>query len=189
MKNYEGQFKRGWDAGPGVCGEGSLPVYAEPSRERLREVCASLEEKMGEMPDVLEIGCGDLMWHGDSLPSYVRAFYGIDVETRESWSKHAGAFFSTGDAQISFLPRVDLAIARLVFIHLSNDAILRILDNLRKSGTPLLLASSHPAADNSTRSTETFHIRGENVNLAEHPFYLPMIDAGQSKAQLSLFSL
>src|SRR5690606_22336226 len=117
------------------------------------------EARLGRAPRVLEIGCGDLVWHGGSLPAN---YTGIDLHSRNTWGAHPGATFLVGNAAIDDLPEADIAVARAVFIHLSNRAVAAVVKNVRRAGIPLLLATSRPDADNQNRQPDgvDYSLRG-----------------------------
>lgn len=125
-------------------------------------------------PTILEIGCGDLVWHGDELPA---RYIGLDLHARDTWNARGhrdGAAFIRGNAATSPLGQADIAIARQVFIHLSNQVILAILDNLRKHEIRWLLASTVPMGENVERlpAGQDYSIDGYAVDLAVDPFNL-----------------
>lgn len=195
MKAYQNQFLHGWSGGPGVCGEGSREHFAHLDRKRLTAVIAewaSIHD--GLAPRVIEIGCGDLFWHGGALPG---RYIGVDLHPRESWHdarrdpSFVASGFLIGDACTAILPTSDLAIARQVFIHLSNRAILAILDNLRRAGVEWILASTVPGADPSARlpTGEDYSLEGWPVDLADEPFCLPYALPLHRGGAMRLFSL
>ncbi|HRQ87341.1 MAG TPA: class I SAM-dependent methyltransferase, partial [Bacteroidia bacterium] len=143
-------------------------------RERLASVVEQWSMLHGGFaPRVLEIGCGDLRWLGDELPP---RYTGLDLHRRETWetAEVAGARLIEGNACETELPRADIAVARLVFIHLSNRAILAILDRLRAAGVEWLMASTFPGADNPARlpEGEDYSLRGFPLDLEDAPFAL-----------------
>lgn len=175
MKPYAGQFAKGWTGGPGVCGAGSQEHFAKADRERLAAVIGEWRKGHdGYHPRVLEVGCGDLEWHGGALPLL---YWGVDLHSRPSWYNvhNCDHCMIEGDAGRIELPTSDLAIARQVFIHLSNPVILAILDRLREAGVTWLLASTVPVGDNLDRQPwgTDYSIEGHDVDLAAEPFCLP----------------
>lgn len=102
---------------------------------------------------------------------------GLDLHARDTWNARGhrdGAAFIRGNAATSPLGRADIAIARQVFIHLSNQVILAILDNLRKHEIRWLLASTVPMGENVERlpAGQDYSIDGYAVDLAVDPFNL-----------------
>ena len=165
---YKDEFLTGWGKGELLCGFGSLEKFSKPSREKLRHWISVTKAN-----SILEIGCGDLVWHGDELPNV--NYQGIDLHERETWAKRRkeGAKLSVLDANSTDLPKADLIVARDVFIHLSNDYILQILEKLKEAGK-WLFASHDPDADKSRggRKDVTFDKHGYGVNLNKDPFSL-----------------
>lgn len=165
---YSGEFETGWGKGELLCGPGSLEKFAKPSREKLRHWLSVTGAK-----SILEIGCGDLVWHGETLPEV--DYHGVDLHERETWKarREQGAKLAVSDGISPDLPKADLIVARDVFIHLSNDYIARILNNLKEKGT-WLFASHDPAANagREGRGPAVFNKHGYSVNLNDHPFCL-----------------
>ena len=126
---YENQFKDGW---------GKSIYFAEKAHWKftLCQTAKKLEKALfvTDAKSILEIGCGDLVWHGKNLPDI--DYYGIDLHERDTWEarREQGAKLSVNDAADPGLPNADLIVARDVFIHLSNDYIIKILENLKTWG-------------------------------------------------------
>ena len=167
---YENQFKDGWGEGDLLCGKGSLEIYTLPDRKKLEKALFVTDAK-----SILEIGCGDLVWHGKNLPDI--DYYGIDLHERDTWEarREQGAKLSVNDAADPGLSNADLIVARDVFIHLSNDYIIKILENLKTLGK-WLLVSHDPNADGTRggREDTTFLKHAYGVNFAEEPFNLTL---------------
>lgn len=165
---YSNELKKGWGKGDLLCGPGSLEKHAKPSREKLRHWLSVTEAK-----SILEIGCGDLVWHGPELPNI--DYHGIDLHERDTWveRREQGAKLSVMPANSPKLPKADFIIARAVFIHLSNDYILEVLTEIKKFGK-WVFASHDPNADFSRygRTGPVFNRHGFGVNLHKPPFSL-----------------
>jgi hypothetical protein len=183
---YADEFARGWSGGPGVCGGGSNDVHASRDRARLDEVMEQWRTIYGREPIVLEVGCGDLHWHGERLPE---RYHGIDLHARPSWSEWDNLV--EGNAADAALSRADIAVARQVFIHLSNRVILSILDNLRQHGIPWLLASTVDVGKNDPRlaQDQDYSLRGHSVDLTAAPFYLAPVEMADNNSKFRLFKI
>ncbi len=175
MKPYSEQFQRGWTGGPGVCGLGSLPVYAAPCRSRVHGFVDAYTTLTGAPPRILEVGCGDLVWHAGKLlsPTYT----GVDLHPRDTWAEwraKGAVLMARNAATAPDLPPADLVIARSVFIHLSNDLISAVLHNIRGTGARWLLATNLPGADNASRLPrgDDYSIDAKSLDLAAAPFSL-----------------
>lgn len=155
MKNYhyDNTFGKGWNGGPGVCGGGSREEFCARDAARLRVVVELLSAGRSEPFRVLEIGCGDLLWHRQNLPP--AAYTGIDIHERETWRdwRSRGVTLLECDAASPdvVLPRCDLVVARAVFPHLSERVIRAILAKLPTTTAKFLLCTSRPGADHKTR--------------------------------------
>lgn len=183
---YADEFSRGWSGGPGVCGGGSNEAHASRDRARLHDVMLQWEAIHGPPPIVLEIGCGDLHWHGGRLPE---RYHGIDLHARPSWSGVKN--LHEGNAADADLPCADIAVARQVFIHLSNRVILAILENLRKHEIHWLLASTVAVGENEARLApgRDYSLRGHAVDLTAAPFYLTTVEVTDNHSGFRLFEL
>lgn len=183
---YADEFARGWSGGPGVCGGGSNEVHASRDRARLHDVIAEWKAEFESDPIIFEIGCGDLVWHGEELPA---RYHGIDLHARPSWSGCEN--LHEGNAADAALPRADIAVARQVFIHLSNRVIISILDNLRKHGIRWLLASSVEVGENENRLApgKDYSLPGDAVDLTAAPFYLTTVETTDNHSGFRLFAL
>jgi len=172
---YKNEFIDGWPGGVGECGKGSIPKVAAASRAQRDAVLNSWKLNHGRPPRIIEIGCGDLVWHGESMPE-MESYIGIDVHRRSSWSdwRKKGCEFIHADATMIGLPPADIAIARAVLIHLRNDRIQMLIENLVKSRIPWILADSIDGVNNLQRFSEKgeFSKMGESVDLEAPPFNL-----------------
>ena len=171
---YQNELKRGWTGGPGVCGASS--IYGPADKKILLTVIERLRAEILRAPEVLEIGCGDLVWlAGDPPPNYT----GIDLHRRDSWDQisRRRATLIEADASKIPIPLCDLVIVRQVFIHLSTEKVLQILSRIKKSGAIMLLASSISGTDNLSRQTlgTDFTLHGYEVDLEAAPFNLTRI--------------
>lgn len=167
MKPYEDQFKHGWQPkGPLLCGMGSLEKYAKPSRQELAKCLKSTGAK-----SVLELGCGDLVWHGENLPHH--NYTGIDLHERDTWNKRReeGAILIEMEAGSPNLPHAEFIVARDVFIHLSNRYIVQVLEYIKEFGT-WLLASYDPFNNDRNRDGEDFFKKQAGMDLSQEPFNL-----------------
>jgi hypothetical protein len=175
--NYSNEFLKGWGEGELLCGGGSLSKHTVGSRKELRRMISITGAK-----SILELGCGDLVWHGPELPDI--DYHGIDLHERDTWAKRReqGAKLSVLPANSPNLPRAELIIARLVFIHLNNEYILEVLEEIKKFGK-WLFANHDPNTDADRKGRDQKSVPGHRagsvfsshnypVNLNKPPFSL-----------------
>jgi len=169
--SYQNELVRGWTGGQGICG--TSPHNAQKDKEVLIRELERIKRDIGRTPDVLEIGCGDLLWLGGSFPP---RYTGMDLHRRDSWNgvTPRQATLIEADASEVPLPACDVAIARQVFIHMATSRVSKILGAIRKSGARRLIASSVCGADNFARHTSggSFSLFGDPVDLEAEPFNL-----------------
>jgi hypothetical protein len=146
-KVFSNIYKQGvWKCGPTVSGKGSTVRYTTNFRAWLEGIIRDYNVRT-----VFDAGCGDFHWMRyvnldgadyigwDVVPSMVKrdtALYG-----------NSDRHFYVGDItepHYCGMPDVDLIICRSVFYHLSLHNIDTALDNFRRSGSRLLVATTHP---------------------------------------------
>lgn len=178
--NYQDELKGGWVGGTGVCGASSLSG-PEDKASLLAEL-ERIKRDMGRTPDVLEIGCGDLVWLGGSFPP---RYTGMDLHRRDSWNEVTPrqATLFEADASEVPLPACDVAIARQVFIHMATGKVSKILSAIKKSGAKRLIASSVRGVDNFARHSDgaSFSLFGDPVDLEAEPFNLIRLSPQECK--------
>lgn len=120
-------------------------------------------------------------------------YKGVDLHSRPSWYHvhNCDNCLIEGNAAEIELPAADIAIARQVFIHLSNQVICRILDRLLDAGVTWLLASSVDIGDNLDRLPrgEDYTTEGYPVDLAAEPFCLPYALPRHRDGAMRLFDI
>jgi hypothetical protein len=184
---YKDELAGGWLGGPGFCGPSTLQGAVD--RPYFFKALAFFEEAWGKPPRVLEVGCGDLLWL-DVIPPY--NYTGMDLHPRESWkevSPRRATLFQANAVNVPF-PLCDIVVARQVFIHLSTDHILTIIEKSRKAGAKFLFASSVKGADNYNRQSKDesgYTLCGYVVDLEKPPFNLELFS--DERNILTIFKL
>ena len=124
---------------------------------------------------ILDCGCGDMNWMKLVLknPTMKHIKYlGIDLVMANTNKKLFPQYdFKKLDIVTNKLPNYDLAIAKDVFIHLSNNEIKKTIKNMKKSGIKYLLCDVNKA---STNNDLVAHYR--TINLSISPFNLNSIE-------------
>jgi hypothetical protein len=92
----------------------------------------------------------------------------------ENRTKENEAMFEIGNIlEMGDLPDANIIIARNVFIHLSNEAVLSTLIKCFRTGARYLLTSNDKRSNsNKDRHKETYCIRAAGLDLTQYPFCL-----------------
>lgn len=152
-----------------LSGLGSDLENTETIRRELPELLKFLGTEV-----LLDIGCGEFGWMREvALPCQ---YIGIDVveeiveQNRASWSSDQRSFFLL-DAMQEPLPPADTALCREVLFHLSFHDIWRVIENVRRSGCSILIATNDIVTEyNADISSGDFRI----LNLRRKPFCFPV---------------
>lgn len=119
---------------------------------------------------MLDVGCGNFGWMCDVNLSGVK-YKGVDIVqdlvdmNKEKYQKDFECF----NIVESIPKKYDLVMLRSVFIHLTNRDILKAIDNVKKSGSKYMLASTSP---NIKHNKDTECLMLVNRNLEIEPFNL-----------------
>lgn len=159
-----------WGSSETRSGAGSTLAQTQTIRGRL----PALFREQG-VRVLVDAGCGDLNWVsriGEELDLYL----GFDVvpelvaDLRRRYEMRKNHFFNSADVTRDRLPKADLILCRDVLTHLPHELVASSLEEFRRSGTRLLLAT-------------TFDQRGRNdpvrvggwqpIDLCAPPFNLP----------------
>jgi len=146
---------------------------------------------------MLDVPCGDWNWMREVDLTGV-AYEGWDVVSEQivmNRKDFPGICFEVRDVFSALLPKVDLVLCRDLFLHLSNEQISLVLENVRVSDSRWFLASNYPKVLKNVDTSRPIGCRG--VNLCEEPFNLPwpikVIQEDFSRTQpaktLSLFDI
>lgn len=153
-------------------GPGSLDKFVEPLWREL----PILFQDLG-VESIVDLGCGAFNWINNALPESGVSYLGCDivedlVENLSIYKSNDWTKFKVLDAVIDPIPKADLVVCRSVLFHLSNDDILRAIENIKKSGSDWLLTTSFTYRGlpvNEDIKTGGFR----RINLELAPFNLP----------------
>jgi hypothetical protein len=163
---YRMNLWRGADSrsGPGSSLEETAVIRAELPR---------IIREFG-VQSLLDMPCGDFFWMKE-VPLVLKSYVGADVVSRlvDDNNRRYGSnirSFVRLDLRVDPLPRSDLVLCRDILDHLSFDDIRASLDNLARSGSTYLLATTYPE-----RKTNEDIRSGDwrPLNLQQDPFCLP----------------
>lgn len=144
MHNLEETFteiyeKNLWNSTESVSGMGSELHYAKSISKEL----PVLLQKYG-IESILDIPCGDWNWM-KNVDLCGASYIGADIVKPlidENKSKYPNVDFRVLDITKDDLPKVDLVFVRDCFGHLTNENVHKALDNIKRSGSKYLLATS-----------------------------------------------
>jgi SAM-dependent methyltransferase len=151
-----------------LSGYGSELENTETLRPRLTELLNSLEAQ-----SLLDIGCGDFTWMKEI--AFPHRYIGVDIvpeliETNNVMFRSEQKAFQALDATRDPLPQVDTVLCRDVLFHLSFRDIWRVIENIRRSGSLFLLATT----DGDTNyNADTLSGDFRLLNLHKAPFFFP----------------
>jgi SAM-dependent methyltransferase len=123
---------------------------------------------------MLDIPCGDFNWMS-AMPFGNLQYIGGDIVEKlidNNSRRYSRLDFRVLDIITSELPKVDLVFVRDCFGHLSNENVLKALDNVAKSGSTYLLATSFTKWD---KNPDIMDGGWKCINLMIPPFSLTPI--------------
>lgn len=158
-----------WYSDESVSGYGSTLEITEKLRPQLEKFIKDYEIK-----SILDVPCGDFNWM-KSVNINGAKYTGGDIvsaliDKLNANYKNDHYSFRYMDVITDALPTVDVIFVRDCFIHLSNELVIKSLDNIKKSGSKYLLTTHYPSAPvNVDIGIGQFR----EVNLCRGPFNLP----------------
>ena len=161
------------------CGAGSTISNTETIRAWLPKLFKEFGIKT-----LLDAPCGDFNWMNAvdiSGISYIGLDYDVDnIETARS--KNGLLDFRATDIVSGRIPKADLLLCRDFLQHLPNRLVFKFLENVKSSGTKMILVTSHNNAANEDIST-TGDFRRLNLECSPFSFPAPVksIDDGEGR--------
>jgi hypothetical protein len=164
---------RRWQDVP--CGSGSTLEYTKLLRDNLPDFLIK-----HNITSMLDAPCGDFSWM--NLVNFQKGFkyIGGDIVNfmvEENQSKYPDQEFRVFDLTSNALPDVDLLFCRDCLLHLSEDDIKKVFDNVLFSSVKYIMTTSYiESTGYSNQNIQTGAFRP--INLEKEPFNLPApIDA------------
>jgi hypothetical protein len=122
---------------------------------------------------IADCGCGDWNWMRDVDLSLVDSYMGYDwvIRDRALEFKSDKVGFKDLNIGTEVVAKADVIICRDVLIHMTNEMVLKTLDNFRQSGSKYLLATTDSTVANARHKI----IRAPSfspINLQGSPFDL-----------------
>lgn len=147
----------------------SGPGSTIPNTMKVREGLVRLINAYN-IKSICDIPCGDFYWMKEIAPQF-ESYLGadsVDKVVRRNQRSFPGFTFTRLDARLDEIPKVDLILCRDLFVHLSLDECILVLNNFNRSGSRYLLATTFPDIKSNSE------LRGlwRPVNLALEPFLL-----------------
>ena len=155
-----------WASAESKSGSGSELGNTETLRQEL-----SLLLKKYKIQSMLDIPCGDFNWMKEVDLSEV-AYMGADIVEQLIESnniKYTDKTFSVLNLIEDDLPKVDLVFVRDCLGHLSNENVLKALENVKRSGSKYLLATSFTKWN---QNPDIVDGGWKCINLMIAPFYM-----------------
>lgn len=172
--NHKGVFdfiyhKKYWHSDESVSGWGSTLEITKALRPKLEKVIRDLA-----VTSFLDVPCGDFNWMKEVDFGQAR-YIGGDIvkdlidDLNQKYANEKRSFVQI-DLVSDNLPEVDMIFIRDCFIHLSNDLVVKALENISKSKIKYLVTTHSPKMIKNAE-IETGEFR--EVNLCRPPFHLP----------------
>lgn len=146
-------------------GPGSSLASTEFLRKELEEVF-----NLYKIKSIVDIGCGDFNWLRLIIPENMK-YTGIDlvyklIQENNNQYGSSNITFIYSDCSKQIPPNVDLIICRDVLVHLTNRDALKVIENIKKSGSKYLLTTSF----NSVKNKKNYSGGWRAVNMENAPF-------------------
>jgi 2-polyprenyl-3-methyl-5-hydroxy-6-metoxy-1,4-benzoquinol methylase len=165
-KIYENNL---WGEAESRSGAGSSLEFSVALRKSLPLLLTELNAA-----SLLDLGCGDFNWMR-TVDLGAARYTGVDVVeslircNTEVYASRDRSFL-VADITKDRLPAADVALCRHCLIHLPNSQVLRVLANLKISGTRYLLATTNPGV---LVNVDTWPGSFRSINMQITPFNLP----------------
>lgn len=129
-----------------------------------------------DLKSIADIPCGDFNWISAYLDRYPSVSYvGCDIVgdlIARNRRRYPGVRFMALDIVSKVPLPVDLIFCKDLVNHLENEEIVRAIDNMRRSGSTWLLATSNLGYEN-VRLRRSWYRDSRHVDLAAAPFRYP----------------
>jgi hypothetical protein len=155
-----------WASAESKSGSGSELQNTEVLRKEL-----SILFKKYEITSVLDIPCGDFNWMKEVDLSEIN-YLGADIVEeliQSNNTKYPNKSFTVLNLIEDELPKADLVFVRDCLGHLSNENVLKALENIKRSGSKYLLATSFTKW---SQNPDIIDGGWKCINLMIAPFYM-----------------
>lgn len=155
-----------WASAESKSGSGSELQNTEVLRKEL-----SILFKKHEITSMLDIPCGDFNWMKEVDLSEIN-YVGADIVEeliQSNNTKYPSKSFTVLNLIEDELPKADLVFVRDCLGHLSNENVLKALENIKRSGSKYLLATSFTKW---SQNPDIIDGGWKCINLMIAPFYM-----------------
>jgi len=137
-------FEQGWPSKDTVCGWSSDIEHTKNIRWFISRYFLDKSNKFG-IKSINDIGCGDLFWMKTIISPVIDDYVGYDCYSRANWPSlvENGYKLNVCDVSKDSLRKADVCICRDIMIHLPNNMVLNIIDNIKNSGAKYLFATNY----------------------------------------------
>jgi hypothetical protein len=159
---------RRWDRNV-PCGSGSSIENTQLLRDALPEFL-----NKHHIRSMFDAPCGDHSWMSlVEFPENVSYIGGdiVDFLIEQNQTTWLNKEFRVFDITTDPLPDVDLLFCRDCLIHLSDDDLAKVFDNIVSSNVKYVMTTSYYESDSDNQNIKTGHFR--QLNLEQAPFELP----------------
>jgi SAM-dependent methyltransferase len=157
------------------------PGDVHKNSKKLIELLPEVLEKL-DIKSFTDVGCGDFMWLNKLDWSEIK-YTGLDIVERmmqENQKKYPELTFKYMNLIEEVPPKSDMIFLRSVLIHTSIDGCLKMIENIKKSGSKYLMASTLPYIDENLDTSCLWLVKRnlqiEPFNFKEPLFLIPEMD-------------
>ncbi len=161
--------KNSWGSQETPSGDGSTLFNTSAIREELPLLSSELK-----IQSVLDIPCGDFHWMQE-VAATIKEYHGADIVrelvelNRMKYGSEQRTFLQL-DITNDNLPKVDLILCRDCFVHFSFNHIFEALDNILRSSSTYLLATTFTDIE---ENIDIVTGDWRPINLQQSPFHFP----------------
>ena len=158
-----------WGNQESVSGDASTLNETQLLRSRVATLVRELEVR-----SLLDVPCGDFNWMklvdlGDVEYTGIDVVSGLIARNNEQFGTSAHRFICA-DAELEPLLCTDLVLCRDLMVHLPNRSVIKLIQNLQRTGSRYLLATTFPRVE---RNEDIIRGMWRPINLERPPFLLP----------------
>lgn len=162
--------KNKWGSKESVSGVGSTLKKTKEIRQFLPDILQEFNIR-----SLLDAPCGDFNWMKEVDLSFLDAYYGGDIvqdlvdKCQASYEK-GGRTFAYMDIATDELPQTDAILVRDLMIHLPNEKVKQVINNIKRNGIQWALFTTYPAVEMNKKIKEGSF---RKLNLQAAPFNFP----------------
>ena len=161
-----------WKNKESLSGPGSTLKATEHIRNKIPYII-----KKYNIKTILDAPCGDMNWMKELINNF-EYYIGVDIveniisNHKNNFANHNNIEFKCLDIINDKLPNVDLIFSRDCIQHLSNQEVIKFINNIKVSNSKYLFIGTTLNIKNNDRIPSNLH-NWQYLNLEESPFYFP----------------